>query len=159
MFKNSVKQNICVDISIVKATEKDIQFILELLYDLDRPIPIDDKETKIFQNKIKDYFLDSQKIILLAKQGSKSVGLVSVIFLRRLNRVKLEMYIPELVVSKEMRNSGIGKKLIQHCITLAKKKDCYRIRLESGTSRKESHKFYKNLGFEQSGLSFAMNIE
>lgn len=147
-----------MDISIVKATEKDIPFILELLYDLDRPTPIDDKETKIFQNKIKDYFSDSQKIILLAKQDSQSVGLASVIFLRRLNRVKLEMYIPELVVSKVMRNSGIGKKLIQHCIILAKKKGCYRIRLESGNQRKESHNFYKNLGFEQSALSFAMNL-
>lgn len=89
-----------MNITIVKETEKDIPFILELLYDLERPIPIDDKETKIFQNKIKDSFSDSQKIILLAKQGSKSVCFVSVIFLRLLNRVKLEMYIPELVVNK-----------------------------------------------------------
>jgi len=147
-----------VDISITKATEKDMPSILELLYELDRPTPIDDKEIKAFQNKIKDYFSDSQKIILLAKQDSKSIGLVSVILLRRLNREKLEMYIPELIVTKELRNSGIGKKLIQHCITFAKKKGCYRIRLESGNQRKESHQFYKNLGFEQSALSFAMNI-
>ena len=147
-----------MDISITKATEKDIPSILELLYELDRPIPIDDKEIKAFQNKVKDYFSDSQKIIFLAKQDSKSVGLVSVILLRRLNRTKLEMYIPELIVTKELRNSGIGKKLIQHCIAFAKKKGCYRIRLESGNQRKESHQFYKNLGFEQSALSFAMNI-
>lgn len=147
-----------MDISITKATEKDMPSILELLYELDRPTPIDDKEIKAFQNKIKDYFSDSQKIILLAKQDSKSVGLVNVILLRRLNREKLEMYIPELIVTKELRNSGIGKKLIQHCITFAKKKGCYRIRLESGNQRKESHQFYKNLGFEQSALSFAMNI-
>lgn len=147
-----------MDISITKATEKDIPSILELLYELDRPIPIDDKEIKAFQNKVKDYFSDSQKIIFLAKQDSKSVGLVSVILLRRLNRTKLEMYIPELIVTKELRNSGIGKKLIQHCIAFAKKKGCYRIRLESGNQRKESHQFYKNLGFEQSALSFAMNM-
>ena len=147
-----------MDVSITKATEKDIPSILELLYELDRPTPIDDKEIKVFQNKVKDYFSDSQKIIFLAKQDSKSVGLVSVILLRRLNRTKLEMYIPELIVTKELRNSGIGKKLIQHCIAFAKKKGCYRIRLESGNQRKESHQFYKNLGFEQSALSFAMNI-
>lgn len=147
-----------MDISITKATEKDMPSILELLYELDRPTPIDDKEIKAFQNKIKDYFSDSQKIILLAKQDSKSVGLVNVILLRRLNREKLAMYIPELIVTKELRNSGIGKKLIQHCITFAKKKGCYRIRLESENQRKESHQFYKNLGFEQSALSFAMNI-
>jgi len=125
-----------VNLSIVKATEKDIPIILELLYELERPTPIDDKEIKVFRNKIKDYFSDPQKIILLAKQGFKPVGLVSVIFLRRLNRVKLEMYIPELIVTKEYRNTGIGKKLIEHCVILAKKKDCYRIRLESGNQRK-----------------------
>ena len=147
-----------MEISITKATDKDIPFILELLYDLDRPIPIDEKEIKIFKNKIKDYFLDPQKTILVAKQDSKIVGLVSIILLRRLNRAKLEMYIPELVVTKEFRHSGIGKKMIQHCLDLAKKKDCYRIRLESGNQRKDSHKFYKSIGFEQSALSFTKYI-
>ena len=145
-------------ISIIKATDKDIPFILELLYDLDRPKPTDKKETQVFKNKIKDYFSDPQKTILVAKQDSKIVGLVSIIFLKRLNRVKLEMYIPELIVTKEFRYSGIGKKLIQYCIDLAKKKDCYRIRLESGNQRKESHKFYKCLGFEQSALSFTKHV-
>ena len=147
-----------MEISIIKATDKDIPFILELLYDLDRPIPIDEKEIKVFRNKIKDYFLDPQKTILVAKQDSKIVGFVSIILLRRLNRAKLEMYIPELIVTKQLRNLGIGKKLIQYCIDLAKKKDCYRIRLESGNQRKNSHKFYKSIGFEQSALSFTKHI-
>lgn len=147
-----------MEISIIKATDKDIPFILELLYDLDRPIPIDEKEIKVFKNKIKDYFSDPQKTILVAKQDSKIVGLVSIILLRRLNRAKLEMYIPELIVIKELRNLGIGKKLIQYCIDLAKKKDCYRIRLESGNQRKNSHKFYKSIEFEQSALTFTKNI-
>ena len=147
-----------MEISIIKATEKDIPFILELLYELDRPIPVDDKEIKLFKNKIKDYFSDPQKTILVAKQDSKIVGLVSIILLRRLNRAKLEMYVPELIVTKEFRYSGIGKKLIQYCIDLAKKKECYRIRLESGNQRKESHKFYKSIGFEQSALSFTKHI-
>ncbi|NJK78246.1 MAG: GNAT family N-acetyltransferase [Nanoarchaeota archaeon] len=147
-----------MDVSVVKATKKDIPIILKLLYELDRPTPSNDKEIKMFQNQIKEYFTDSQKIIFLAKHNSKTVGLVSVIFLKRLNRIKLEMYIPELIVTKELRNSGVGKKIIQHCIALAKKKGCYRIRLESGNQRKESHNFYKNLGFEQSALSFAMSM-
>lgn len=147
-----------MEISIVKATDKDIPFILELLYDLDRPIPIDEKEIKIFKNKIKDYFSDPQKTILVAKQDSKIVGFVSIILLRRLNRAKLEMYIPELIVTKHLRSLGIGKKLMYYCIDLAKKKDCYRIRLESGNQRKDSHKFYKSIGFEQSSLTFTKSV-
>jgi GNAT superfamily N-acetyltransferase len=68
------------------------------------------------------------------------------------------MYIPELVVLEKYQKQGIGKKLIDSCITLAKEKKCHRIRLESGNQRKESHQFYKNLGFEQSALSFTNNL-
>ena len=147
-----------MEISIKKATDKDIPFILELLYELDRPKPINDREIKVFENKIMGYFLDLQKTIILAKQDSKIVGLTSIIFLSRLNRTKLEMYIPELIVTTQLRHFGIGKKLTKYCIDLAKKKDCYRIRLESGNQRKESHKFYKSIGFEQSALTFTKHV-
>ncbi|MCV0392049.1 MAG: GNAT family N-acetyltransferase [Nitrosopumilus sp.] len=144
-------------LNIRKATEKDIPSILELLYELGRPEPIDNKEITVFKNKIKDYFLDPSKLILIAEIDSEIVGLVSIIFLRRLNHAKFEMYIPELVVKKKHRFSGVGKKLIAKCIEIGKK-NCYRIRLESGNQRKDSHKFYKGLGFEQSGLSFSKNL-
>jgi len=143
---------------IRNAAERDIQSILELLYELGRPEPIDKKEITVFKNKIKDYFLDSSKIILVAETDLDIVGLVSIILLRRLNHAKCEMYIPELVVKEKHRFSGVGKKLIAKCIEIGKKKNCYRIRLESGNQRKESHKFYKGLGFEQSGLSFSKSL-
>lgn len=144
--------------NIRNATEKDIPSILELLYELGRPEPIDKKEITVFKNKIKDYFSDPLKLILVAEMDLEIVGLVSVILLRRLNHAKFEMYIPELVVKKEHRFSGIGKKLIAKCIETGKKKNCHRIRLESGNQRKESHKFYKSIGFDQSGLSFSKNL-
>lgn len=144
--------------SIRNATENDIREILELLYELDRPKPIDADDMKIFKNKVRDYFVDPSKRLLVAESDSFIVGLVSVIFIRRLNHAKFEMYIPELVVKKDFRYSGIGKKLVNSCIDLGKKNNCYRIRLESGNQRTESHKFYKSLGFEQSGLSFSKNL-
>ena len=144
--------------SIRNATENDIREILELLYELDRPKPIDADDLKIFENKVRDYFVDPSKRLLVAESDSIIVGLVSVILIRRLNHAKFEMYIPELVVKKDFRYSGIGKKLVNSCIELGKKNNCYRIRLESGNQRTESHKFYKSLGFEQSGLSFSKNL-
>lgn len=143
---------------IREATEKDIPPILELLYELGRPEPVDEKEIRVFKNKISDYFLDPLKFIIVAEKDSQILGLTSIILLQRLNHAKFEMYIPELVVTKERRYYGIGKKLIAFCIDLAKKKNCYRIRLESGNQRIESHKFYKDLGFEQSSLSFNKNL-
>lgn len=143
---------------IRNAIEKDIPSILDLLYELGRPEPIDNREIAVFKNKIKDYFSDPLKIILVAEVNSEIVGLVSIILLRRLNHAKFEMYIPELVVKEKNRFSGVGKKLIAKCIEIGKKKNCYRIRLESDNQRKESHKFYKGLGFMQSSLSFSKNL-
>ena len=147
-----------MSVIIRDASEEDIPPILKLLYELGRPEPVDEKEIKIFKNKIQDYFIDPLKLIIVAEKDSKILGLVSIILLQRLNHGKFEMYIPELVVTKEYRYYGIGKRLIKYCIELAKKKNCYRIRLESGNQRTESHQFYKSLGFEQSSLSFNKNL-
>jgi len=147
-----------MEIFLRESTHDDILEILNLLYDLDRPRPLDDDDVKIFKNKISDYFLDSQKNIIVAQQEKRIVGVASIIYLQRLNRVKTEMYIPELIVTEKLRCLGIGKKLVQYCMELAKKKNCYRIRLESGNTRKESHKFYKSMGFEQSAQFFSKHV-
>ena len=84
--------------------------------------------------------------------------MVSLMFISRLNRDKLELYIPELIVAEENRGKGLGNKLIEQCIKIAKEKKCHRIRLESGNQRIESHQFYKKLGFTQHALSFILDI-
>ena len=140
------------------ATEQDISDILLLLYELGRPKP-KDSDTYTFENLLTQYITDSDKQILVAIDESKIIGVVSMIFLPRLNRTTNEMYIPELVVLKKYQNQGIGKKLINQCIVISKDKKCHRIRLESGNIRQESHQFYKHLGFEQSALSFTLNLE
>ena len=131
------------NVKIRSAKPNDIPIILGLLYELGRPKP---KK-------------DSDKEILIAEHNDvEIIGMASIVFLSRLNQTDNEMYITELVVFKNYQNKGIGKKLIESCIKLAKEKKCHRIRLESGNARKESHIFYKNLGFVQNALSFSKEI-
>jgi GNAT superfamily N-acetyltransferase len=146
--------------TIREASDKDIPIILGLLYDLGRPKPQKDSDVDTFRKLITKYLTDSDKqILVVVLDDVKIIGMVSMVFLPRLNRTTLEMYIPELVVLEKYHNQGIGKKLINSCIALAKEKKCHRIRLESGNQRKESHQFYKHLGFEQSALSFTKNLD
>lgn len=148
------------NVTIRESSSKDIPEILGLLYHLGRPKPQKDSDVDIFRKLVTKYVKDSDKAILIVEfDDMKIVGMVSVMFLPRLNRTTLEMYVPELVVLEKYQNRGIGKKLINSCISLAKEKKCYRIRLESGNQRKESHQFYKNLGFEQSAISFTKNLD
>lgn len=139
-----------------KAT--DIKSIIELLAQLDRPLPTDRYETKKFQKLIKSYIqfnsTNNNRGIILATTDSKIIGLVSFVLLERLNQPFREFWIPELVVSKEYRSHGIGKKLIQRCEFIAKRKKCYRIRLESRNDRIDSHNFYKKIGYKQISLAF-----
>lgn len=147
-----------MDIVIRAASEKDIPNILELLYDLGRPKPKDDSDVNLFWYMIKRYIKDSDKEILVATHGEKIIGMVSLNFLARLNQNRPELYIPELIVSAEYQRSGIGRELIGSCIKIGNEKKCHRIRLESGNARKDSHEFYKKIGFEQSGLSFTKTL-
>ncbi|MEW6589385.1 MAG: GNAT family N-acetyltransferase [Thermoproteota archaeon] len=145
-------------ILVRKASKGDTSSILELLYEMGRPKPKNNSEKVRFNGKITRYLLEPDKKILVAVSNSQIVGLVSIVFLQRLNQTKLEMYIPELVVAKKYHRQGIGKSLINACIKMAKKNKCYRIRLESGYQRKAAHLFYKRLGFEQRALTYTLKI-
>lgn len=146
-------------LAIREASTKEIPILLGLLYNLGRPKPQKDSDVETFRKLVTKYVKDSDKTILVAEiDDMKIVGMASVVYLSRLNQSTLEMYIPELVVLQKYQNHGIGKKLINSCITLAKEKECHRIRLESGNQRKESHKFYKHIGFEQYAHSFTLNL-
>lgn len=146
------------NVTIRDASEKDIPLILRLLYELGRPKAHKDSDVDMFRNLVTKYIKDPDKVILVAQLDDvKIVGMISMMYLQRLNQTTLEMYVPELVVLKQHQNHGIGKKLINHCIAIAKEKNGHRIRLESGNQRKNTHEFYKSLDFEQYAYSFKKN--
>ena len=146
-------------ILIRESTFDDIPSLLELLYELGRPKPQKDNELETFTKLLKNYMQEDDKKILVAQiENLKIIGMMSIVFLSRLNQNTLEMYVPELIVSQNYHSKGIGKKLINFSIELGKEKKCHRIRLESGNQRIESHKFYEHLGFENSSIFFTKNL-
>ena len=147
------------NITIGESVPDDIPSLLELLYQLGRPKAQKDNDFDYFTQLLKNYIHDNDKKILVAKiDDSKIIGLISMVFLPRLNQKTLELYVPELIVSQNYQSQGIGKKLINFSIEIGKEKKCHRIRLESGNHRIESHKFYKHLGFENSSMFFTKNL-
>lgn len=147
------------NIDVREASSKDIPIILGLLYDLGRPKPQKDSDVDSFRKLVKNYITDDdKKILVVLHDDTEIIAMVSIIFLSRLNQNSLELYIPELIVRDKFQHMGVGKKLINYCISIGKEKKCHRIRLESGNKRTESHKFYKKLGFDQSGLSFTLAL-
>ena len=145
------------DVRITDAVHADIPRILDLLYELERPQPSGD--TVPFEELVCRYMSDQDKRLLVARVGDEIVGMASMMFLSRLNRYGDELYIPELIVLKGYRSTGIGKRLIDACLHIGEDRRCHRVRLESGNKRKGSHEFYRHLGFEQHALSFVRELE
>ena len=65
-----------------------------------------------------------------------------------------------LAVSKEYRRQGIGKKLLSAAEKWAKSRNIALMRLNSGSTRKEAHMFYRNNGYcnEKEQLRFIKQL-
>jgi GNAT superfamily N-acetyltransferase len=151
-----------IPIKLRHAKPTDTKDIIDLMSELDRPLPKNSYEIKRFQKLVNSYIhpkpFDDNRGIILASSGRKVIGLLSYVILDRLNQRLAEFWIPELVVSKDYRRKGIGKLLINRCKVIAKRMKCYRIRLESRNDRIDSHNFYKNIGFQQIALVFEVKL-
>jgi ribosomal protein S18 acetylase RimI-like enzyme len=146
-------------VKLIQAKMTDAKSIIELQAQLDRPLPKNKHQIRKFQQLVKDYIrLKDSRGIILATSNSKVIGMVSYVLIDRLNQPLSELWIPELVVTNEYRNRGIGKRLVQKCESIARRNKCYRIRLESRNDRIDSHDFYKKIGFSQMALAFEKKL-
>jgi ribosomal protein S18 acetylase RimI-like enzyme len=146
-------------VKLIQAKMTDAKSIIKLQAQLDRPLPKNKHQIRKFQQLVKDYIrLKDSRGIILATSNSKVIGMVSYILIDRLNQPLSELWIPELVVTNEYRNRGIGKRLVQKCESIARRNKCYRIRLESRNDRIDSHDFYKKIGFSQMALAFEKKL-
>ena len=146
-------------VKLIHAKMTDVKYIIKLQALLDRPLPKDKHEIRKFQKLVKDYIrLKDSRGIILATSNSKLIGMVSYVLVDRLNQSLRELWIPELVVTTDYRNRGVGKRLVMKCESIARRKKCYRIRLESRNDRIDSHAFYKKIGFSQMALAFEKKL-
>ena len=100
------------NITIRESTYDDIPSLLELLDELGRPKPHTDNELKKFTTLLKNYMQEDDKKILVAQiDNSKIIGMISMVFLSRLNQNTSEMYVPELIVSQNYHSQGNWQKI------------------------------------------------
>jgi ribosomal-protein-alanine N-acetyltransferase len=82
---------------------------------------------------------------LVAKIEGKVIGYTSLWI------VEDEMDIANIAVAPEQRSQGMGKKLMQHILDLAKEKKCKKVSLDVRESNSSALKLYKSFGFEKKG--------
>lgn len=62
-------------------------------------------------------------------------------------------------VSSKVRSQGIGEKLIDHMLGLARARGCPSSQLTTSNARVRAHQFYARIGFERSHLGFKRDLK
>lgn len=104
---------------------------------------------------------DKNSILLVVCDGENVIGNLQITFTQYLSYMgSIRATIENVRVVEDRRNSGIGTRLMDYAIDLAKEKGCNIVQLTSNKVRKDAHRFYKRLGFENSheGMKLKLGI-
>ncbi len=147
-----------MNFEIVEAKISDLQAILKLyaVEDLDDGfiLPID--EAKSTFDKMQSY---PNYKIYIARFDGKTVGTFSLLIMDNLAHLgKSSGIVEDVVVAKDMRSMGVGKKMMEYAMKICKENKCYKMCLSSNLKREAAHRFYENLGFKKHGYSFLIEL-
>lgn len=64
-----------------------------------------------------------------------------------------------VAVHPDYRRRGIGRSLMEEALRLSREAGCYKMMLSSNVRRVDAHRFYEQLGYEQHGWSFSLQLQ
>ena len=141
---------------IRQAVKTDLPAVIELLKEMDGEVGIDPSEALTIWHKMTVY--PFYKIFVVEK-NKLIIGTCSLIIIDNLGHQGAKLAIAEsMIISQDHRGQSIGGKLMQFVMERAKEENCYKLMLSSNKKRIEAHKFYEQLGFEQHGMSFMIEV-
>jgi GNAT superfamily N-acetyltransferase len=95
---------------------------------------------------------------LVAEEDGEVAGFMSLEFRERLNRIRPQAWIPDLIVTERFRGRHAGKALLCRGLELARERGCWSVILESGRSRVVAHALYRAVGMENEGEYFILRL-
>lgn len=128
----------CDDVSVIAP-------ILQILRDA---IPQD-----VFQPRLR-IALQNGFRVFIAQESESVLGCLGFHFTHDVYWGKT-LYVDDLVVRPEARGAGIGAALLDVAKSQAKEQSCDHVRLCSGLSRIDAHRFYEDNGFNKTSIQFA----
>jgi len=68
------------------------------------------------------------------------------------------MYVDDLVTASTERSKGHGKQLLAWLVDYARQQACQQFHLDSGTQRKDAHRFYEREGLRNMGHHYSIEL-
>ena len=104
---------------------------------------------KFYEDAFREITEDKNSIILVICVCGSVFGSLKLTFTRYLSHMGgLRATIENVHVASDMQGRGLGTKLMNAAIDLAKKRGCRIVQLTTNKTRKDAHRFYHRIGFE-----------
>jgi GNAT superfamily N-acetyltransferase len=103
---------------------------------------------------------DANNRHLIAKVEGKIVGTLHLVFIRGIARMgATRAQIEAVRVAAGQRGEGIGRKMIEAAIEMARERGCAFVQLTTDKTRKDAHRFYEGLGFVASHEGMKLSLK
>jgi len=113
-----------------------ITALMRELHDDDRTPTLEEAQ-KILKNE--------NVVVMVAREDERIVGVATLYILQKFG--KLSAHLEDVIVDEKNRGQGLGKKLVQAVIDVAKKRGLHSIALTSQPKRIAANRLYVSLGF------------
>ena len=130
-------------VTLRRATEADAEAVAELSEQLGYPIAAD-----AVRGRLAQFVNDSNHAVVVAERHDQVCGWVHVHVQQSIELAEPRGEIMGLVVSRDVRRSGVGLSLMEEAERWARDRGLDLMVLRSNVQRPESHAFYPALGYE-----------
>ena len=102
---------------------------------------------------------DPNQLLVVAERNDDVIGTLQLTIIPGLSRRGATRGLIEAVrVAAPARGSGLGTTLIQWAVEESRARGCALVQLTSDKSRTDAHRFYTNLGFENTHEGFKLKL-
>lgn len=133
------------DIELVDAEPKDVQDILNLIYEIASYEQLTSEVTATLESLHESLFVRKRAYVILAKYKNKTIGYMLYFFNYSTFVGKENLYLEDIFVLKEYRHMGIGKAFFKLLAKIALTHDCKRIDWVCLSWNEPSLNFYQSI--------------
>lgn len=138
---------------IVKATEADVPALTDLLSLLFAQEAEFTPDPEAQRRGLLRIITNSEVgVVLIARENSAVLGMVGLLYTVSTALGERVALLEDMIVAPEARGFGVGSRLLQQAVRVAKACGCKRITLLTDRSNQAAQRFYQRHGFEMSTM-------
>lgn len=151
------------DFGIRAAQAEDLPALLELYRDLEEAYGgltgAQGPPGEVYRRIFDEIMADKNQYLLVVANGDKVAGTVTLVVVPNLgHRGRPWGAVENLVVHKDYRGRGFGRRLLETAVGIVRERGCYKLVLSSHLKRTGARRFYEKLGWRVSHVGFELSL-